>query len=95
MVTSNRGSRITLFIPSDPNRFLGDDSVAAENPGLTAGASDLVCGNCHACLNIIRIGIPVGTQESVPKIVDEGKIAVAICMMNKMELLLSPEPGKS
>jgi MmyB-like transcription regulator ligand binding domain len=32
----------------------------------------------------IIIRILVSTQKSVPKIVDDGKIAVAMCMMNKM-----------
>jgi hypothetical protein len=39
--------------------------------------------------------ISISTQKSVPKIVDDGEIAVGMFMMNKMELLLSPEPSKS
>jgi len=56
-------------------------------------ASDLV--RELPCLSIIRIGISIRTQKSVPKIVDDGEIAVGMSMMNKMELLLSPEPSKS
>jgi hypothetical protein len=33
---------------------------------------------------IIPLRISVSTQKSVPKIVDDGKIAVAMFMMNKM-----------
>ena len=56
---------------------------------------DKVSSKGGAGLNIIHIGPAVGTQKSVPEIVDECKIAVAVCMMNKMELLLSSEPRKS
>jgi hypothetical protein len=44
---------------------------------------------------IICIRISVSTEKSVPKIVDDGKIAVAMYVMHKMELLLSSEPRKS
>jgi hypothetical protein len=53
--------------------------------------STIWCG----IFGIIRIGISVSTQKSIPKIIDDGKIAIGMFMMNKMELLLSPEPSKS
>jgi hypothetical protein len=47
-----------------------------------------------AC-DTIRIGISIRTEKFIPKIVDESKVAIAICMVNKMKLLLSSEPCKS
>src|ERR1700730_9187794 len=44
---------------------------------------------------MICIRTSVSTEKSVPKIVDDGKIAVAMYVMHKMELLLSSEPRKS
>jgi hypothetical protein len=66
------------------------DCVAAGNPGFPVRVYGLVRDFRH-----IRIGISVSTQKSVPKIIDDGKIAIGMFMMNKMELLLSPEPSKS
>ena len=42
-----------------------------------------------------RIDAPVGTEKPIPEIVDYRKIAIGIPVVEKMELLLSPEPGKS
>ena len=42
-----------------------------------------------------RIDAPIGTEEAIPEIVDYRKIAIGIPVVEKMELLLSPEPGKS
>jgi hypothetical protein len=44
---------------------------------------------------MICIRTSVSTEKSVPKIVDDDKIAVAMYVMHKMELLLSSEPRKS
>ena len=38
---------------------------------------------------------PIGTEKPIPEIVDYRKIAIGIPVVEKMELLLSPEPGKS
>ena len=42
-----------------------------------------------------RIDAPIGTEKPIPEIVDYRKIAIGIPVVEKMELLLSPEPGKS
>ena len=43
----------------------------------------------------VRIDAPIGTEKPIPEIVDYRKIAIGIPVVQKMELLLSPEPGKS
>jgi hypothetical protein len=43
----------------------------------------------------VRIGAPIGTKKPIPEIVDHRKIAIGMPVMEEMELLLSPEPGKS
>ena len=63
-----------------------EDRVAAGKPGLTR-ASDLLRGlTCP--IRHYPHGISIRTEKFVPKIVDEGKITIAIRMMNKMKLLL-------
>jgi hypothetical protein len=42
-----------------------------------------------------RVDAPIGTEKPIPEIVDYRKIAIGIPVVEKMELLLSPEPGKS
>ena len=42
-----------------------------------------------------RIDAPIGTEKPIPEIVDYRKIAIGMPVVEKMELLLSPEPGKS
>ena len=42
-----------------------------------------------------RIDAPIGTEKPIPEIVDYRKIAIGMPVVKKMELLLSPEPGKS
>jgi hypothetical protein len=42
----------------------------------------------------IRADALIGTKKPIPEIVDHGKIAVGAPVVDKMELLLSPEPGK-
>ena len=43
----------------------------------------------------VSIDSPIGTEKPIPEIVDYRKIAIGIPVVEKMELLLSPEPGKS
>jgi len=43
----------------------------------------------------VRIDAPIGTEKPIPEIVDYRKIAISMSMVEKMELLLSSEPGKS
>jgi len=43
----------------------------------------------------VRIDAPIGTEKPIPEIVDYRKIAIGMPVVKKMELLLSPEPGKS
>ena len=43
----------------------------------------------------VRIDAPIGTEKPIPEIVDYRKIAISMPVVQKMELLLSPEPGKS
>ena len=43
----------------------------------------------------VRICAPIGAEKPIPEIVDYRKIAIGIPVVQKMELLLSPEPGKS
>ena len=43
----------------------------------------------------VRIDAPIGAEKPIPEIVDYCKIAINIPVVEKMELLLSPEPGKS
>ena len=43
----------------------------------------------------MRIDASIGTEKPIPEIVDYRKIAISMPVMEKMELLLSPEPGKS
>jgi hypothetical protein len=43
----------------------------------------------------VRIDAPIGTEQPIPEIVDYRKIAIGMPVMEEMELLLSPEPGKS
>ena len=42
----------------------------------------------------VRIDAPIGAEKSIPEIVDYRKIAIGIPVVEKMELLLSPEPSK-
>jgi hypothetical protein len=39
--------------------------------------------------------LPIATEKPIPEIVDYRKIAIGVLVVKKMELLLSPEPGKS
>ena len=43
----------------------------------------------------VHTDAPIGAQKPIPEIVDYRKIAIGIPVVEKMELLLSPEPGKS
>ena len=43
----------------------------------------------------VRIDAAIGTEKPIPEIVDYRKIAVGIPVVEKMQLLLSPGPGKS
>ena len=43
----------------------------------------------------VHIDAPIGTEKPIPEIVDYCKIAIGIPVVEEMELLLSPEPGKS
>ena len=43
----------------------------------------------------VRIDAPIGTEKPIPEIVDYRKIAIGMPVVEKMELLLSPEPSKS
>jgi hypothetical protein len=43
----------------------------------------------------VCIDAPIGTEKPIPEIVDYRKIAIGMPVVKKMELLLSPEPGKS
>ena len=43
----------------------------------------------------VRIDAPIGTEQPIPEIVDYREIAISIPVVDKMELLLSPKPGKS
>jgi hypothetical protein len=43
----------------------------------------------------VSIDAPIGTEKPIPEIVDYRKIAISISVVEKMELLLSSEPGKS
>jgi hypothetical protein len=43
----------------------------------------------------VRIDSPIGAEKPIPEIVDYRKIAIGMTVVEKMELLLSPEPGKS
>jgi len=43
----------------------------------------------------VHIDAPIGAEQPIPEIVDYRKIAIGIPVVEKMELLLSPEPGKS
>ena len=42
----------------------------------------------------VRIDAPIGAEKPIPEIVDYRKIAIGIPVVEKMELLLSPEPSK-
>ena len=43
----------------------------------------------------VRIDAPIGTEKPIPEIVDYRKIAIGMPVVEKMELLLSPEPCKT
>ena len=43
----------------------------------------------------VRIDASIGTEKPIPEIVDYRKIAISMPVVEKMELLLPPEPGKS
>jgi hypothetical protein len=43
----------------------------------------------------VRIDAPIGTEKPIPEIVDYREIAIGMPVVEKMELLLSPEPRKS
>ena len=43
----------------------------------------------------VRIDAPIGTEKPIPEIVNYRKIAIGMPVVEKMELLLSPELGKS
>jgi hypothetical protein len=43
----------------------------------------------------LRIGAPISTEKPIPEIVYDRKIAISMPVVEKMELLLLPEPGKS
>jgi hypothetical protein len=42
-----------------------------------------------------RIDALIGTEKPIPEIGDYRKIAIGMPVVEEMELLLSPEPGKS
>jgi hypothetical protein len=44
---------------------------------------------------LARMDAPIGAEKPIPEIIDYRKIAIGITVVEKMELLLSPEPGKS
>ena len=51
---------------------------------------------CQVELNLrFHIDAPIGTEKPIPEIVDYRKIAIGVPVVEKMELLLSPEPCKS
>jgi len=39
----------------------------------------------------VRIDAPIGTEQPIPEIVDYREIAISIPVVEKMELLFSPE----
>ena len=43
----------------------------------------------------VHVGISVGSEKSVPKEVDHCKVAVRVQMVNKVKLLLAPEPSEA
>ena len=43
----------------------------------------------------VCIDAPIGAEKPIPEIVDYRKIAIGMPVVEKMELLLSPEPRKS
>jgi hypothetical protein len=42
-----------------------------------------------------RIDALIGSEKPIPEIVDYRKIAIGMPVVEEMEMLLSPEPGKS
>ena len=63
--------------------------VATGQPG------DLGLGDQDGLSLPVRIDAPIGTEKPIPEIVDYRKIAISMPVVEEMELLLSPEPGKS
>ena len=48
-----------------------------------------------AALANVRIGIPVGSKNFVPEEVDHREIAIGVHMVDKVKLLLTPEPSEA
>jgi hypothetical protein len=72
--------------------------------GCLCGAMRFVATGQHGYLRLgdqdglslpVRVDAPIGTEKPIPEIVNYHKIAIGMPMVEKMELLLSLEPGKS
>jgi hypothetical protein len=42
-----------------------------------------------------RLDAAIGAEKPIPEIIDHGKIAIGMAVVDKMEVLLLPEPGKA
>src|SRR5271166_910608 len=58
-------------------------------------ARDDRCGDDARVLTNVSVGISVGSKQSVPEEIDHGEVAVRVQMMDKVKLLLAPEPSEA
>ena len=85
-------------IPICHSRKGGNPGVAASlvkprTPDFAAQTYEVISG--QALSLPVRIDAPISTEKPIPEIVDHRKIAIGMPVVEEMELLLSPEPGKS
>src|SRR2546430_1086010 len=52
------------------------------------------CRNRY-CRTSSRLRAAIGAEKPIPEEIDHREIAVPVAVVDKMELLLSPEPGKA
>ena len=77
-------------------------SKQARRPQTPVNERPVSIGHCrgqsaayHAGLANIHVGISVGSENSVPEEVDHREIAVRVQMVDKVKLLLAPEPSEA
>jgi hypothetical protein len=94
------GTTVQIYLPRTMEAAAHGPHPAVQ-PGAAGGAHILMPGGYLGLgdqdgLGLpARIDAPIGTEKPIPEIVDYRKIAIGIPVVEKMELLLSPEPGKS